>query len=69
MNVLKNYTQNINESKSIPQLKTKLKWNLNGELSSVDMVRILEAHSVKQLTQCEIACNTEPKKLNLGMWC
>ena len=68
MNVLKNYTQNINESKSIPQLKTKLKWNLNGELSSIDMVRILEALSVKELSECELACNKEPKKLNLGMW-
>ena len=51
-----------------PQRKTTLKWNINGELSSIDMARILEALSVKELSQCEFACNIEPKKLNLGMW-
>ncbi len=51
-----------------PQRKTTLKWNINGELSSIDMARILEALSVKELSQCEFACNIEPKKLNLSMW-
>ena len=58
----------MKKTKSTPQRKTTLKWNVNGELSSIDMARILEALSVKELSQCELACNTEPKKLNLGMW-
>ena len=58
----------MKKTKKIPQRKTTLKWNVNGELSSIDMARILEALSVKELTQCELACNNEPKKLNLGMW-
>ena len=58
----------MKETKSIPQRKTTLKWNVNGELSSIDMARILEALSVKELSECELTCNNEPKKLNLGMW-
>ena len=58
----------MKETKSTPQRKTTLKWNANGELSSIDMARILEALSVKELSECELACNNEPKKLNLGMW-
>ena len=51
-----------------PQSKTTLKWDVNGELSSIDMARILQALSVKELSQCELACNRDSKKLNLGMW-
>ena len=58
----------IKETKITPQRKTTLKWNVNGELSSIDMARIIEALSVKELSECELACNNEPKKLNLGMW-
>ena len=58
----------MKETKSTPQRKTTLKWNVNGELSSIDMARILEALSVKELSECELACNNEPKELNLGMW-
>ena len=58
----------MKETKSTPQSKTTLKWNVNGELSSIDMARILEALSVKELSECELTCNNEPKKLNLGMW-
>ena len=58
----------MKKTKSTPQRKTTLKWDVNGELSSIDMARILEALSVKGLSECELACNTEPKKLNLGMW-
>ncbi len=47
----------MKKTKSTPQRKTTLKWDVNGELSSIDMARILEA-----------PCNNEPKKLNLGMW-
>ena len=57
-----------NKSKNPSQRKTTLKWNIDGELSSIDMTRILEALSVKELSECELACNNEPKKLNLGMW-
>ena len=58
----------MKETKSTAQSKTTLKWTVNGELSSIDMARILEALSVKELSECELACNNEPKKLNLGMW-
>ena len=61
----------MKETKSTPQRKTTLKWNVNGELSSIDMARILEALSVKELNECELACNRankDIKNLNLGMW-
>ena len=58
----------IKKTKSTPQRKTTLKWNVNGELSSIDMARVLEALSVKELSECQLACNTETKKLDLGMW-
>ena len=58
----------MKKTKRTPQRKTTLKWNVNGELCSIDMARILEALSVKELSECELACNKEPKKLNLGMW-
>ena len=44
----------MKKTKSTPQRKTTLKWNINGELSSIDMARILEALSVKELSQCEL---------------
>ncbi len=53
------------------QRKTTLKWNINGELSSIDMVRIINALSVKELSVCELTCNRvngDTKNLNLGMW-
>ena len=50
------------------QRKTTLKWNTNGELSSIDMARIIKALSVKELSECELTCNRDAKKLNLGMW-
>ena len=58
----------MKKSKNLLQCKTNLKWNINGELSSIDMARILEALSVKELSECELACNRDAKKLNLGMW-
>ena len=33
-----------------------------------DMARIINALSVKELSECEFACNRDAKKLNLGMW-
>ena len=58
----------MKKTKNTPQRKTTLKWNVNGELSSIDMARVLEALSVKELSECELACTTEPKKFNLAMW-
>ena len=59
------------KSTTSSQRKTTLKWNINGELSSIDMARIINALSVKELSECELACNRvniDKKILNLGMW-
>ena len=60
-----------NKSTNSSQRKTTLKWNINGELSSIDMTRIIKALSVKELSECELTCNrgvNSEKSLNLGMW-
>ena len=36
------------------QRKTTLKWGTNGELSSIDMVRILDRLNDQDLTECEL---------------
>ena len=41
----------------LPQRKTTLKWNSNGELSEIDMLRILENISFNELNQCELTCD------------
>ena len=41
-----------------PQRKTTLKWNSNGELSEIDMLRILEKLSSNELNQCELSCDS-----------
>ena len=59
------------KSTNSTQRKTTLKWNINGELSSIDMTRIINALSVKELSECELTCNRvsrDKKNLNLGMW-
>ena len=38
------------------QRKTTLKWNSNGELSEIDMLRILEKLSNAELKKCELTC-------------
>ena len=43
--------------KNFPQRKTTLKWNSNGELSEIDMLRILEKLSSNQLNECELTCD------------
>ena len=43
------------------QRKTTLKWGTNGELSSIDMVRILDRLNDQDLTECEIPLETEEK--------
>ena len=60
-----------NKSNKPAQRKTTLKWNMNGELSSIDMARIVNALSNKELKECELTCNRVSKnerKLKLGMW-
>ena len=37
--------------------KTTLKWGSDGELSSIDMARILDLLSNKELTQCVLSCD------------
>tara|TARA_B100000579_G_C22053052_1_gene497926 strand:+ start:229 stop:372 length:144 start_codon:yes stop_codon:yes gene_type:complete len=44
----KNYSQ---------QRKTTLKWKKDGELSEIDMLRILEKLSDNQLNNCELSCD------------
>ena len=44
--------------KNSPQRKTTLKWNSNGELSEIDMLRILEKISSHDLNQCELTCDS-----------
>ncbi len=53
------------KSKKIPQQrKTTLKWGTNGELSALDMVRILDRLNDQDLTECEIPLEkVEEKKL------
>ena len=60
-----------NKTTNIPQRKTTLKWDINGELSPIDMARIINALSVEELRECELACNRvsrEKQALNLSMW-
>ena len=44
------------------QRKTTLKWGTNGELSAVDMVRILDRLNDQDLTECEIPLEIESEK-------
>ena len=41
------------------QRKTTLKWSIDGELSAVDMARILDRISHPELTQCDLLCDLE----------
>ena len=43
------------------QRKTTLKWSSDGELSSIDMARILELLANKELTQCVLASDANRK--------
>ena len=45
--------------RNFQQRKTTLKWNSNGELSEIDMLRILEKLSSSELNQCELTCDSE----------
>ena len=48
----------MNEKYS-PQRKTTLKWNYNGDLSEIDMLRILDKISKHELNQCELTCELD----------
>jgi len=41
------------------QRKTTLKWSSDGELSSIDMTRILGKLAKSELTECDLACNLD----------
>ncbi len=43
---------------SSKQRKTTLKWNSDGELSSIDKARILQRLTNKDLTECKLSCDT-----------
>ena len=45
--------------KHSPQRKTTLKWNSNGDLSEIDMLRILDKISADELNKCELTCNLD----------
>ena len=38
------------------QRKTTLKWSRDGELSEIDMVRILDRLGTPELTECDLTC-------------
>ena len=46
-------------NKYLPQRKTTLKWNSNGDLSEIDMLRILDRISTDELNQCELTCDLD----------
>ena len=45
--------------KNSPQRKTTLKWNSNGELSEIDMIKILEKILSDKLNQCHLTCDSD----------
>ena len=47
------------QSKISPQRKTTLKWSGDGELSPIDMARILDKLSRSELTEFDLACNLD----------
>ena len=57
-----NRSQEHNFKKIPQQRKTTLKWGTNGELSALDMVRILDRLNDQDLTECEIRLETAEEK-------
>ena len=54
---------NENKLIKIPQQrKTTLKWGSDGELSPIDMARILDRLNDSDLTECEIPMKTKKEK-------
>jgi len=46
-----------NNSTNPAQLKLLYEWNINGKLSSIDMVRVINALTGTELKACELICN------------
>ena len=46
------------------QRKTTLKWNSDGELSAVDMARILDRLTKPELSQCDLGDSLSDEKIN-----
>ena len=44
------------------QRKTTLKWSNNGELSAIDMARVLDRLKKSELTECDLACSIEKEE-------
>ena len=44
-------------NKTSSQRKTTLKWKSDGDLSEIDMLRILDTISAAELNQCELTCD------------
>ena len=42
---------------SSPQRRTTLKWKCDGELSEIDMLRILDKLSEQELNNRQLSCN------------
>ena len=55
-------SQDQNLKKIPQQRKTTLKWGINGELSALDMVRILDRLNDQDLTECEIPLESAKEK-------
>ncbi len=48
------------ESERVPaQRKTTLKWGSNGELSAVDMARVIDRLTNPELTECDLTCDLD----------
>ena len=45
--------------KTFSSKKNTLKWNSNGDLSEIDMLRILDRISASELNQCELTCDLD----------
>ena len=43
------------------QVETTLKWSSDGDLSSIDMARILQLLADKELIQCVLSCDAKNK--------
>tara|TARA_Y100001978_G_C23398311_1_gene293376 strand:- start:70 stop:249 length:180 start_codon:yes stop_codon:yes gene_type:complete len=45
------------KNKNSKQRKTTLKWKKNGDLSEIDMLRILDKLSNNELNSCDLTCD------------
>ena len=54
-------TQNEDELEEIRHQKKRLEEAYKAQVKHLN-------EREKELSECELACNNEPKKLNLGMW-